>query len=94
MLSASTRLIFSVISETLPNFGPSSNQQSVTGAGLKDRPIKFCNGILDFSDSLMKRHNLNIDKSSFSLLDECFIKRAFIRKGRSEMVYNFENGIV
>ena len=49
MLSASTRLIFSVISETLPNFGPSSNQQSVTGAGLKDRPIKFCNGILDFS---------------------------------------------
>ena len=52
------------------------------------------NGILDFSDSLMKRHNLNIDKSSFSLLDECFIKRAFIKKGRSEMVYNFENGII
>ena len=49
MLSASTRVILSVIFETLPNFGPSSNQQSVTGAGLKDRLIKFCNCIFDFS---------------------------------------------
>ena len=49
MLSASTRAIFFVISETSPNFGPSLNQQSVTGAGLKDSPIKFCNGILDVS---------------------------------------------
>ena len=49
MLSASTKVTFSVILETLPNFGPSSNQQSVTGAGLRDRPIKLCSDLLDVS---------------------------------------------
>ena len=49
MLSASTSLIFSVISETLPNFGPSSNQQSVTGAGLKE-----AKGIVDGAPAPLK----------------------------------------
>ena len=38
-----------VIFEISPNWGPSSNQQSVTGAGRKDRLIKLCSGALETS---------------------------------------------
>ena len=49
MLSASIRLMSFVIFEISPNWGPSSNQQSVTGAGRKDRLIKLCSGALETS---------------------------------------------
>ena len=52
------------------------------------------NGIVKFSDDLMKKHGYNIDSKAFSLMDECFIKRAFIKKGNSMIIYNFENGII
>ena len=51
-------------------------------------------GIVNFSDELMKKHGYNIDSKAFSLMDECFIKRVFIKKGNSQLVYNFENGIL